>query len=138
MKRNCGTCTKCCDGTLEGNINGHIMKSGKPCYYLTIGKGCNIYNERPQDPCVRYKCAWLEDENVPDFMKPEISNCILDYREKNNIKYLRLVSCEIPYTAEILSSCIEYAKKNNVNLFWSLNGKNYYFGSTEFEKEMTS
>ena len=135
MKRNCGTCTKCCDGTLEGSINGHTMKLGKPCYYLTIGKGCNIYSERPQDPCVRYKCAWLEDENIPDFMKPENSNCILDYREKNNIRYLRLVESDIPYTSEVLSWCIDYAQKNNITLMWSINGKNHYVGDNMYLEE---
>jgi len=136
MTKKCGTCTKCCDGTLEGNINGHEMKLGKPCHYLTIGEGCNIYNERPQEPCKRYECAWLVDENIPDFMKPENSNCILDYREKNKIKYLRLVECETPYSAEVLSWCIEYARSNNINFFWSINKKSYYFGSESFIAEV--
>lgn len=137
MTRQCGTCTKCCDGTLEGTINGHEMRPGKPCYYLTLGKGCNIYNERPQEPCKRYECAWIVDENIPDFMKPENANCILDYREKNGIKYLRLVACETPYSAEVLSWCIDYARLKNINLFWSINKKNYYFGSDNFIAELS-
>lgn len=126
MARECGTCTKCCDGTLTGNINGHEMGFGKPCYYLTIGKGCNIYVERPQEPCKRYECAWISDENIPDFMKPENANCILDYKEKNKVKYLRLMESTTPYTAEVLSWCINYAKINNLNFDWSINGKSYH------------
>jgi hypothetical protein len=126
MARQCGTCTKCCDGTLSGSINGHEMGFGKPCYYLTIGKGCNIYENRPQEPCKRYECAWISDENIPDFMKPENSNCILDYKEENKIKYLRLTESTIPYTAEVLSWCINYAKLNNLNFAWSINKKSYY------------
>jgi hypothetical protein len=126
MARQCETCTKCCDGTLSGNINGHEMGFGKPCYYLTVGKGCNIYEKRPQDPCKRYECAWISDENIPDFMKPENSNCILDYKEENKIKYLRLTESTIPYTAEVLSWCINYAQSNNLNFAWSINKKSYY------------
>lgn len=135
MNRECGTCTKCCDGTLTTNINGNEVKLGKPCVYLTIGKGCNIYEERPQNPCKSYQCAWIINNDIPDFMKPENSNCILDYDEKNGIKYLRLISSEVPYTAETLSWCINYAQSNNINLVWSINEKNYHIGDGGFVVE---
>ena len=132
MTRTCDTCTKCCDGTLSGEINGHKMYLGKPCHFLQIGIGCNIYKDRPQDPCKRYKCAWLSDENIPDFMKPEISNCILDYKDIDGIPYLRLSESSTPYTAEVLTWSINYALNNNLNIMWILNKKINYIGDKDF------
>lgn len=40
-----------------------------PCSHL-CDKGCSIYETRPEDPCRKFKCAWLEgawkDEDRPD------------------------------------------------------------------------
>lgn len=138
MSRTCGTCTKCCDGTLSGEINGYPMYLGRPCHFLKIGQGCTIYSDRPQEPCRRYECAWISDTEIPDFMKPEVSNCILDYRVHNGIRYLRLVESDKPYTAEILSWCIEYAKSKNLNFEWTVAGKSYWIGDAGFFESMSS
>lgn len=132
MARSCGTCTKCCDGTLSGEINGHTMYLGKPCHYLKIGSGCTIYANRPQEPCKRYECAWLSDENIPDFMKPENANCILDYKDIDGISYLRLSECVTPYSSEVLTWCINYAIKNELNIMWILNKKINRIGTPRF------
>lgn len=132
MERTCGTCTKCCDGTLSGEIKGHKMGAGKPCHFLKIGQGCTIYDDRPQEPCKRYVCAWIIDDEIPDFMKPENSNCILDYIYHNNVKYLRLAESDKPYSAEVLSWCIDYAKTKGLNFTWMVNHKSYWIGDPEF------
>jgi hypothetical protein len=108
------------------------MYLGKPCHFLKIGTGCTIYKDRPQEPCKRYECAWLSNENIPDFMKPEVSNCILDYKEIEGVPYLRLTESEMPYTAEVLTWCINYAIANKLNILWILNKKINYMGTEKF------
>ncbi|HZE61286.1 MAG TPA: hypothetical protein VE085_12085 [Burkholderiales bacterium] len=55
-KRQCGTCTACCDGWVEGTIYGHEMKPGVPCHFR--GEGCcTIYERRPEEPCRRFVCG---------------------------------------------------------------------------------
>lgn len=74
-ERSCGTCTACCEGWLRSEkLNLHI---GHPCRHLT-GQGCGIYPDRPEDPCVRFQCGWLQDaETYPDEMKPDRSGVIM-------------------------------------------------------------
>jgi hypothetical protein len=38
VAKQCGTCTKCCDGTTSvgGDIFGHIYGNGKPCHFLNL------------------------------------------------------------------------------------------------------
>src|SRR3954468_16744056 len=70
-KRECGTCTACCDGWVEGTIRGHEMKQGVPCHFR--GEGCcTIYDERPPDPCRRFICGWLAPGSLfPDSFRPD-------------------------------------------------------------------
>ena len=76
MERRCDGCTKCCEGSLAADILGHKMYPGKPCFYKING-GCSIYESRPIDPCVGFKCEWLRDTDIPEHMKPDISDVIL-------------------------------------------------------------
>src|SRR5206468_6789493 len=56
-KRECGTCTACCDGWVKGTIEGHDMFPGQPCFFR--GQGCcTIYERRPADPCRNLVCRW--------------------------------------------------------------------------------
>ena len=98
MTRECGTCTKCCDGTTSvgGDIFGHIYGNGKPCHFLNLTeKKCGIYKDRPNDPCKTYKCMWLK------------------YEGKD-------------YSAKYLSYVINYAKNNNIPLMYEI-GKGMVF-----------
>jgi hypothetical protein len=108
------------------------MYPGKPCHFLQIGVGCTIYDERPADPCKGYLCGWMKDLDIPDFMKPEIANCILDYRSDDGFEYLHLSPCEIPYTAKTLSWCLNYARSKNINFSWYLEGELYFTGNQDF------
>lgn len=70
MLRQCQSCTACCDGWVAMNINGIDVYPGKPCQHSTK-KGCNIYTDRPVDPCVNFECSWMvKDSPLPDWMKP--------------------------------------------------------------------
>lgn len=131
--KECGTCTSCCDGTLAGVVKGHIMYPGKPCFFLEIGGRCGDYKNRPQYPCKEYKCLWLHDPSVPDFMKPENANAIVDLEKHKGKWYLRLNKTSTPYSSEVLTYAINYAQSNNINFIWSdQNGGFNYVGDRDF------
>lgn len=127
MFKECGSCVKCCDGTLAGMVKGHAMYPGKSCFFLKIGGTCGDYENRPQSPCRDYKCLWLEDPNVPDFMKPENANAVIDLEQHKGTWYLRLNKTDKPYSAEVLTYAINYAQSKNISFIWTdqNNGFNY-------------
>ena len=49
---------------------------GKWCAHCTIGVGCRIYQERPEQ-CRDFICLWLQDETMPQEWKPENSKMVL-------------------------------------------------------------
>ena len=95
LGRSCEGCTKCCSGTLSATIEiqsrstVHEMKPGTPCVFVQIGKGCSVYDERPEEPCKTFRCQYLVDEMVPEEMKPSRSNIILTIEEVlPNVEYI--------------------------------------------------
>lgn len=133
MSRSCGSCNRCCDGTLSADIRGHKMFPGQPCFFLEIGGICKDYDNRPQKPCIEYQCLWIEDESVPDYIKPENSNAIIDINEFEGTKYLRLTKSGKQYSKEILDYAISYAKENNMPLVWVDENEGFkYYGDAIF------
>lgn len=59
-----------------GKAKGHYFYPGKPCYFVTEGVGCSIYDARPK-LCQQFECVWLTDPTVPDALKPSESNLII-------------------------------------------------------------
>ena len=68
-ERTCGSCTACCK-------THPIMELANPagvwCVHCSIGKGCQIYERRPQE-CKDFKCDWLlgffSPEEKPNLVK---------------------------------------------------------------------
>ena len=76
-KRQCFPCTACCEGWLTAVINGVKMKPGTPCVNCTE-QGCNIYEKRPENPCVSFRCGWLAmPGKIAEHMKPSECGAIL-------------------------------------------------------------
>lgn len=136
MKRECGTCTKCCEGWLVGEALGYKFYQGKPCHFISIGKGCSVYAKRPKDPCVTYKCTWLINENIPEWMKPSEINAIIDERINDGIKYLSVSEAGSKLDSSVLTWIIEYALANQINLLWKVNNGSHWIGSPEFNSMM--
>jgi hypothetical protein len=135
-KRSCGDCTKCCEGWLQGEALGHKFYPGKPCHFIAIGKGCTVYAKRPKEPCQTYKCAWLIDEDIPEWMKPSDINTILTYREVNGIPYLHIKEAGSELSSKVLSWAFLYCLRKNMNLYWEINGGANYMGSKDFLREI--
>ena len=73
MTRECGTCTLCC------KVMG-IVELEKPkgvwCDHAVPGRGCAIYDQRP-DSCRVFSCLWLLDEALGEEWKPEKSKLVI-------------------------------------------------------------
>jgi len=119
-----------------GEVLGHKFYPGKPCYFIEIGKGCSIYEERPQEPCVSYKCLWVSNEDLPEWMKPNEINTIIDVRFINGIEYLEVTEAGSALSTKVLSWLVQYSIKNNLNLFWEVDGERNWIGSPEFNWAM--
>ena len=112
QERSCGSCTKCCEGWLEGDAHGHDFSPGKPCYFLIQKKGCTIYSDRPEHPCRSFKCAWLADTSVPDHIKPNVSETIFMISNQDLI----LVNAGNEAKKSTIEWAQDYSHRNNLKL----------------------
>lgn len=136
QKRECGNCTKCCEGHLEGEALGKSFYKGSPCHFLEIGKGCTVYSQRPVNPCQAFMCEWLVNEDLPLWMKPDKTDSIVRKVEVGGIKALKIVEAGKTLRSDVLTHMIIYSMKNSINLIWEVNGGINYFGSNEFVAKM--
>lgn len=134
--RSCGTCTKCCDGNLKAEIYGHKMTPGRPCHFVATGQGCTIYADRPVSPCQEYKCLWLMNREVPEWLKPSLTDIIIDNQTINGIDYVRAIEAGSNMNAEVLTWFIQFAIKNGYNAMWKVKGTSFWIGSPEFNAAM--
>jgi len=135
-ERICGSCTRCCEGHLTGSALGRTFFLGKPCHYVAIGVGCTAYSERPQNPCIDYKCDWLTNLDIPEWLKPEISNVILDTRIYEGHLCLNLREAGSVISSRVLNWFIQYVLKNQLNAVWQVEGGQYWMGSPDFVNAM--
>lgn len=136
QSRSCGNCTKCCDGWLTGTIHGIDMYPGKPCHLVKNNFGCTDYENRPDDPCKRFSCLWLINNDIPEYFKPNLSEYIIVDANLNGIDYVKLASAGKNPKAELVDWIIEYAISHGLNIWYEQDGKNHYQGSQEFIDEI--
>ena len=137
--RECGECTKCCEGYLYSD-NELVFKDGKkfmlggvPCPVLQIGKGCGDYENRPQNPCRGFQCEWLRQPDVyPDEMRPDRIQAIFSLQEVEGVPYLRVTEAGARLDAEVLSHAVKLTLLNRFNLYWEVDGKIHWFGNKDF------
>lgn len=136
MSRSCDGCTKCCDGWLAGEVNGHEFYPGRPCHYST-SDGCSIYASRPTDPCVKYTCLWKSSDEVPGWMKPSDISLIADERKTDGgIPYVSLHEAGSQVDSRVLTWWFEWALSKGANLMWEVHGGKHYIGTPDFVAEM--
>lgn len=136
FERNCGTCTKCCEGWLSGEALGHNFDLGKPCHFVSVGNGCSVYAKRPKDPCVTFKCEWLNNYDLPEWFKPDQINAIVKIEHINNIHYWAVIEAGEILQSRVLSWLIQYSIRNQINLAWYIEGGINWLGSPEFHQAM--
>lgn len=73
-KRECGKCSLCCK-VLGIIASPPILPAHKHpnrwCQHCAPGRGCKVYDRRPQE-CVDFQCAWLQNEEWTDDMRPDL------------------------------------------------------------------
>jgi len=62
MTNHCGTCTACCR---IFDIPELSKPAGKWCDHCAIGRGCQIYDSRPE-VCREFRCFWLISQGRED------------------------------------------------------------------------
>lgn len=136
VARSCGSCTACCEGWLDGVAHDRHFWPGRPCHFVT-NKGCSIYKDRPDNPCKTFNCAWLVDNKIPEWLKPNQSKVIIVRREKQGISYLSVSEAGSKMPVEVLSWLfIEYAKGNIENMMYQIHGYWNFVGTKEFSDVM--
>jgi hypothetical protein len=71
--RSCGTCTMCCKVYAIRELN---KRAGHWCVHAERGRGCKIYEDRP-DTCKSFYCMWRVDPTLGPEWKPERSHFVV-------------------------------------------------------------
>jgi hypothetical protein len=143
LGRSCEGCTKCCSGVLSATIEiksrstVHEMAPGNPCVFVQIGKGCGVYDERPEIPCRSFRCQYLVDESVPEEMKPSKSNVILTIEEVlPNVEYIIAHEAGGSLEGDNLKWVASLYDNYAVNATWKVDGRWHFKGDTIFTAKM--
>ena len=137
MERQCGSCRKCCDGTLSGEVYGHQFYPGKPCHFVSITDGCTIYTKRPEDPCKTFECWWKINKDIPIEFQPNLVKFMGYKKQFKEFEYFFVHDVEDGYSLEVLEWYKRYALDHNINLVWKIDreGIQGIQGSEEFCKD---
>jgi len=119
-ERQCFPCSACCEGWLTTKINGVQVMPGKPCVHATE-QGCGIYAKRPHNPCVIFKCGWLQGlHDMPEHMRPSEAGAIVIF---NRLWHGREVIRAVPTGEKIPADTLEWlmalSKKLSLPLLFS-------------------
>jgi len=134
MARECGDCTKCCEGWVSSVDKKIEFYPGKPCHFLkgkNICNGCTIYEDRPK-MCKDFECEWLINENIPEWFKPSISNTILMRKKQYGFEYYELIEAGARMDPIVLSWVLTHCVNNKYNIRYIVDGGVYKIGSNDF------
>jgi hypothetical protein len=132
LPRQCGTCTKCCEGYLTADINGYDIYPGQPCYLLKKDVGCQDYDNRPDFPCKSFECFWILEKEMPEEFKPSISGSITQYRNEGGFEFLLITYAGKDLDVRLLTWSIIFCKIRNFGIVWAIDNNVYWNGSDEF------
>lgn len=130
--KTCGTCTKCCEGWINANIEGHSVYPGNPCYFLQEGSGCTRYDTRPYFPCKNYQCGWLIFKDIPDKWKPENCGVIMTVLDLHDEKYINFQNAPLIPSIEMVEWAKEYFSKKEMNFLYVDRRGIHPFGTKSF------
>ena len=135
-KRECGGCTGCCEGWLSVQVYEQYAQPGRPCHFK-CESGCSIYEDRP-DVCKIYKCEWLTNLDIPEWIKPNISGVIITKRKWSDGDYLEVLETNRKIDAEVLNWFFIYHLTTNIPLRIQVSKGWNNYGPLEFRQEMMS
>ncbi len=134
-RRECGTCTACCEGPIVATIYGHEMKPGQPCYFLK-DTGCSIYERRP-GVCRNFVCGWLAAGSpFPEDFRPDKLGVIMVRIEWRGQPAYILRSAGRDPDENLLAWMREFSTRSGAPFFYEQRGERFGFGLPEFQHEM--
>jgi len=141
ITRSCNECSECCKGQLTAKLYDRPMMPGMPCHFLS-NKGCSIYKDRPKDPCVEYKCGWLQDDGTlyPEWLRPDLSKVIITQRswgDRNQNVFLEVRESGQKIDSTVLNWVYLFAASGNYCLKVQVAGTWYENGPPEFQEFMS-
>jgi len=74
-EKSCGACTMCCK-LFEVNWVDRPKPAGKWCHHCAPGRGCAIWQSRPEG-CRDYFCVWRIDPELAPEWRPDVAKFIL-------------------------------------------------------------
>lgn len=132
IDRSCDGCTACCEGWLQGNAYGYEFWPGRKCHFLGE-KSCTIYEDRPYAPCQKFKCEWLINHDIPEWMKPNLSKVILRSLTVNGFTYLKANEAGEKMDASVLSWLFSYLVDGKIkNLTYQIDKGWNFIGNKDF------
>ena len=107
--KNCDGCIACCNGTLNIDVYGEQVNRVHACSRICHeNKNCSDYSNRPA-VCSNFKCLWLTQDDIPEWLKPSKSGMLMLYRKG----YLEIHSVNgINLTADVFLVGIHFAYMN--------------------------
>ena len=134
-KRECGDCTKCCEGAIPGQAYDYKFGQNVPCFFVESGLGCTIYEDRPVHACQTFKCQWLTDINIPEEYKPNKVDFIT---LKKGRSYFLLIPAGDNPSEEYVEFMKNYISENNFNLSYryNLNDEPMFIGSDRLKQTL--
>jgi len=134
--RQCGPCTACCEGWAEGEIRGHRMQPGRHCHFLDAGC-CTIYEERPESPCRRFVCGWLQPGNpFPKEFRPDRVGVILVPARWNARPAWVLLSAGRDADDTTLEWMKAHARASGEPFYYQRDGERLGYGPAAFQQDM--
>jgi hypothetical protein len=80
---------------------------------------------------------WLNDESIPDFMRPDKSNVLLTQKAIDGIYYIEArETARKNMTTGTLSKVVMYAFHTNQNLLYHVEGQFHWIGEPKFMDAM--
>jgi hypothetical protein len=129
--RTCGSCTKCCEGWLAGEVNGRRFYPGMPCHYK--GQGCcTIYDQRPKQQCQDFHCQWLLDDRLAAWFRPDSVDVLLVKIQTDAYAYIKAYETGSKIDATVLNSLLQWAMQYDINLSYQVGGGWNAIGSPAF------
>jgi len=117
--RKCSSCTACCEGWLTTKVSGVIIEPGTPCVNCTK-QGCKIYERRPQNPCVSFKCVWLrEPDKLPEHMKPSKCGAIVTLSKWGGKQVITATPVGQKIPIDTLEWLMAFAREHSLPLMFS-------------------
>ena len=138
MTRQCGSCTKCCEGWLSANIYGQEIGEGNPCRFLT--DKCSIYDIPRPYVCGEFRCGWLRDDGTlfDEWMRPDITDHILVFTREIGCSWYEIVPTQETISLTFLSYILSIAKQHDINIKYRLGESFVLIGNEEFKKRHTA